>query len=300
VVAYFRLLWYKMKISEIIILLRPYQWVKNLFVFAPLFFSFDFFLNNVINTIIVFILFSLLASSMYVFNDLMDIQEDKNHPKKKLRPLASGKISKNTARFLIVTFSLFSLFMAYTLNQKLFIVLLIYFILNIAYSLKLKHITIVDIFVIATGFVLRLFAGASVIDNKLSMWIIIMTFLLALFLAVAKRRDDIILASQGKATRKNIDGYNLEFVNAVMVFMSGVIVVAYILYTVSGDVINHFHTHYLYLTAFFVILGIMRYMQITFVEQNSGNPTKIALKDKFLQITIVLWLISFLLVVKVL
>jgi 4-hydroxybenzoate polyprenyltransferase len=289
-----------MKTSEIIILLRPYQWVKNLFVFAPLFFSFDFFLNNVINTIIVFILFSLLASSMYVFNDLMDIQEDKNHPKKKLRPLASGKISKNTARFLIATFSLFSLFVAYMLNQKLFIVLLIYFILNIAYSLKLKHITIVDIFVIATGFVLRLFAGASVIDNKLSMWIIIMTFLLALFLAVAKRRDDLILASQGKATRKNIDGYNLEFVNAVMVFMSGVIVVAYILYTVSGDVINRFHTHYLYLTAFFVILGIMRYMQITFVEQNSGNPTKIALKDKFLQITIVLWLISFLLVVKIL
>jgi len=289
-----------MKTSEIIILLRPYQWVKNLFVFAPLFFSFDFFLNNVINTIIVFILFSLLASSMYVFNDLMDIQEDKNHPNKKLRPLASGKVSKNTARFLIATFSLFSLFMAYMLNQRLFIVLLIYFILNIAYSLKLKHIAIVDIFVIATGFVLRLFAGASVINIKLSMWIIIMTFLLALFLAVAKRRDDIILASQGKSTRKNIDGYNLEFVNAVMVFMSGVIVVAYILYTVSGDVINHFHTHYLYLTAFFVILGIMRYMQITFVEQNSGNPTKIALKDKFLQITIVLWLISFLLVVKVL
>jgi 4-hydroxybenzoate polyprenyltransferase len=230
----------------------------------------------------------------------MDIQEDKNHPNKKLRPLASGKVSKNTARFLIATFSLFSLFMAYMLNQRLFIVLLIYFILNIAYSLKLKHIAIVDIFVIATGFVLRLFAGASVINIKLSMWIIIMTFLLALFLAVAKRRDDIILASQGKSTRKNIDGYNLEFVNAVMVFMSGVIVVAYILYTVSGDVINHFHTHYLYLTAFFVILGIMRYMQITFVEQNSGNPTKIALKDKFLQITIVLWLISFLLVVKVL
>jgi 4-hydroxybenzoate polyprenyltransferase len=175
-----------------------------------------------------------------------------------------------------------------------------YFILNIAYSIKLKHITIVDIFVIAIGFVLRLFAGASVIDNKLSMWIIIMTFLLALFLAVAKRRDDIILASQGKATRKNIDGYNLEFVNAVMVFMSGVIVVAYILYTVSEDVINRFHTRYLYLTTFFVILGIMRYMQITFVEQNSGNPTKLVLKDGFLQITIVLWLISFLSVVKVL
>jgi len=288
------------KTSEIIILLRPHQWVKNLFVFAPLFFSFNFSLNNAINTIIVFILFSLLASSMYVFNDVMDIEEDKNHPKKRLRPLASGKVSKSTARFLIATFSLFPLFVAYVQNQRLFIVLLIYFILNTAYSIKLKHITIVDIFVIAIGFVLRLFAGASVIDNKLSMWIIIMTFLLALFLAVAKRRDDIILASQGKATRKNIDGYNLEFVNAVMVFMSGVIVVAYILYTVSEDVINRFHTRYLYLTTFFVILGIMRYMQITFVEQNSGNPTKLVLKDGFLQITIVLWLISFLSVVKVL
>lgn len=172
--------------------------------------------------------------------------------------------------------------------------------MNIAYSLGLKHITIVDIFIIASGFVLRLFAGASVIDNQLSMWIIIMTFLLALFLAVAKRRDDVLLSSQGKETRKNIDGYNLEFVNAVMVFMSGVIVVAYILYTVSDEVIERLNSQYLFLTTFFVILGIMRYMQLTFVEQNSGSPTKIVLKDRFLQITIMFWLASFFVVVKAL
>lgn len=284
--------------KNVLQLLRPHQYIKNLFVFAPLFFSFNFVLDDVINTFIVFILFSLIASSIYVLNDYMDIEEDKQHPKKKFRPLASGKVSKNSAKILFLLLSVISLISAYFLNTNLFLVLIIYFILNVAYSLKLKHITIVDIFIIATGFVLRLFAGASVIENQLSMWIIIMTFLLALFLAVAKRRDDVVLASQGKETRKNIDGYNLEFVNAVMVFMSGVIVVAYILYTVSEEVIRRLNSEYLYLTSFFVILGIMRYMQITFVEQNSGSPTKLILKDRFLQITIFLWLVSFFVIVK--
>ena len=284
--------------KNIIKLLRPHQYIKNIFVFAPLFFSFTFIIKDIINTSIVFVLFSLIASSIYVLNDYMDIEEDKQHPKKKYRPLASGKLNKNTAKLLIVILSSVSLISAYFINKDLFIVLLMYFILNIAYSLKLKHITIVDIFIIATGFVLRLFAGASVINNNLSMWIIILTFLLALFLALAKRRDDVLLSSEGKETRKNIDGYNLEFVNATMVFMSAVIVVSYILYTVSDDVIKRLNTQYLYLTAFFVILGIMRYMQITFVENNSGSPTKLILKDRFLQITIILWLMSFFIIVK--
>lgn len=285
--------------NQIIKLLRPHQYVKNIFIFAPLFFSFTFIQKDINNTIIVFILFSLIASSIYVLNDYMDIEEDKQHPKKKYRPLASGRVGKNTAKILIVFLSSVSLISAYLININLFVVLVVYFILNIAYSLKLKHITIVDIFIIATGFVLRLFAGASVIENQLSMWIIILTFLLALFLAVAKRRDDVLLAFEGKETRKNIDGYNLEFVNATMVFMSGVIVVSYILYTVSGEVLTRLHTQHLYLTAFFVILGIMRYMQITFVEGNSGSPTKLVLKDRFLQITIVLWLVSFFIIVNI-
>lgn len=284
--------------NEIIKLLRPHQYIKNLFVFAPLFFSFQFVSADILNTIIAFVLFSILSSSIYVLNDLMDIEEDKRHPTKRFRPLASGKVSRNTANVLIVLLSSVSLVTSFVLNTNLFVVLMIYFVLNIAYSLKLKHITIVDIFIIATGFVLRLFAGASAIDNRLSMWIIIITFLLALFLAVAKRRDDVLLASKGKETRKNIDGYNLEFVNAVMVFMAGVIVVAYILYTVSNEVIARVGSRYLFLTTFFVILGIMRYMQITFVENNSGSPTKLVLKDRFLQVTIILWLISFFIIAK--
>jgi 4-hydroxybenzoate polyprenyltransferase len=284
---------------KIINLLRVHQYIKNLFIFAPLLFSFHITYENIINSLIAFILFSLLASSIYVLNDYMDINEDKKHPKKKNRPLASGEITKNMAKMLIILLSVVSLASSFFINKRLFVVLLIYFILNIAYSLKLKHITIIDIFIIATGFVLRLFAGSSVIQTSLSMWIIIMTFLLALFLAIAKRRDDVLLFAQGKETRKNIDGYNIEFVNATMVFMSGVIVVSYILYTVSEDVIKRLGTNYLYLTSFFVILGIMRYMQITFVEENSGSPTKIVLKDKFLQITILFWLLSFYIVVNI-
>lgn len=285
--------------KEVITLLRPHQYIKNLFIFAPLLFSFSFESSSIINSIIAFILFSLIASSIYVFNDFMDIEEDKQHPKKRFRPLASGEVSKSTAKVLIVLLSSISLVASFFVSQGLFFVLFIYFSLNIAYSLKLKHISIVDIFIIATGFVLRLFAGSSVIDANLSMWIIVITFLLALFLAIAKRRDDVLLSIEGKETRKNIDGYNLEFVNATMILMAGTIIVSYILYTISPEVMGRLSCSYLYLTSFFVILGVIRYMQITFVEQNSGSPTKIVLKDRLLQLTIVFWLLSFITIVKI-
>jgi 4-hydroxybenzoate polyprenyltransferase len=228
----------------------------------------------------------------------MDINEDRAHPTKKYRPIASGAVSTKRAKSLILVLSLTSLSLSLILSFKLFIVLLIYFILNILYSIKLKHIAILDIFIIATGFVLRLFAGSVVTDINLSMWIILMTFLLAIFLALAKRRDDVLLSLEGQETRKNIDGYNLEFVNAAMVLMAGVVVVSYIQYTISPEVIERIGTEYLYLTSFFVVLGILRYMQITFVEQDSGSPSKIVIRDTFLKVTILFWLISFLVVTK--
>ena len=285
--------------NNIIVLLRPEQYVKNLFVFAPLFFSFKFNIINISNSLLAFFLFSLVASSAYIFNDLIDIDDDRNHPIKKLRPLADEKISFASAKILILSLAAIPLLIAATINMNLFFVLFLYLILNFMYSLKLKHITIIDISIIATGFVLRLFAGSFSINEDLSMWIIIMTFLLALFLALAKRRDDVLLAISGTKTRKNIDGYNLEFINSAMALMSGIIVVAYILFTTSAETINKFHTEYLYVTSFFVILGILRYMQITFVEKDSGNPTYILYKDRFLQTIIISWLISFYLMVKV-
>jgi 4-hydroxybenzoate polyprenyltransferase len=281
-------------------LLRPQHYIKNIFIFAPLFFSFSFSKSNFISSSVAFLLFSIIASSIYIFNDLADIEEDKQHPKKKNRPLASGTVNPSFAIFIIVLLSSISLICALFKDTELFMVLLIYFFLNIAYSLKLKHISLLDIFTIAIGFVLRLFAGATVIKAPLSPWIIIMTFLLALFLAVSKRRDDVMLSLQGKVTRKNIDGYNYEFVNAAMVFMSGVIVVAYILYTISDEVTSRLGTKLLFLTTAFVILGIFRYMQISFVEQNCESPVKIVYKDRFIQLTILFWLISFFTIVKLL
>ena len=285
--------------SEIFKLLRVHQYIKNLFIFTPLLFSFSFSNSeNNFNTLLAFLLFSLLASSIYIFNDLMDIKEDQAHPKKRYRPLASGNISTQTAKVLMFLLALFALSVSLILNTNLFIVLISYFILNILYSLKLKHISILDIFIIATGFVLRLFAGWAVTGIELSMWIILMTFLLAIFLALAKRRDDVLLSRRGQETRKNIDGYNLEFVNAAMVLMAGVVIVSYIQYTISAEVISRLGSHYLYLTSFFVILGVLRYMQITFVEQDSGSPTKIVIKDMFMKLTILFWLISFFIIVK--
>lgn len=265
----------------------------------PLLFSLRFSDTTALaHSMVAFVLFSLMASSIYVFNDLLDVEEDKKHPTKRFRPLAKGSISGANAKIIIAILSIASLLASFAFNKNLFIVLFVYFILNIFYSIKLKHIAIVDIFIIATGFVLRLFAGSSVSNVPLSMWIILLTFLLAIFLALAKRRDDVLLSQEGKETRKNIDGYNLEFVNASMVLMAGVVIVSYIQYTISEDVIERLGTSNLYLSAFFVILGILRYMQITFVEEDSANPTKIVLRDRFLKLTILFWLVSFIAIVQ--
>jgi len=285
-------------LKEIFQLLRVHQYIKNLFIFTPLLFSFSNSIYLYFQATIAFILFSLLASGIYIFNDLNDIDEDKLHPTKSRRPVASGKISLKFARNIFLALSATSLIFAYFINFQMFGILFFYFILNILYSIKLKHIAILDIFIISTGFVLRLFVGSVVTGVILSKWIIIMTFLLALFLALAKRRDDVLLANRGAKTRKNIDGYNLEFINLTMVLMAGVVIVSYILYTVSNEVVTKIGSDNLYLTSIFVILGVFRYMQITFVEELSGSPTKVVLKDRYTQISIFLWFISFYLVIK--
>jgi len=247
-----------------------------------------------INAIIAFIAFSLSASAIYILNDYKDIEEDRLHPKKKYRPLASGAISKKVALFLMGMLFLAGLFLMANISVLSVGILSLYILLNISYCFYLKHIAIVDVFIIAIGFVLRLFVGSSVTETSLSMWIVIMTFLLALFMALAKRRDDVLLfLGTGKKMRKVIDGYNLQLIDSAMIIMASVVIVAYILFCTSVEVINRMQNEYLYLTTLFVILGILRYLQVTFVEENSGSPTRIVLKDKFMQITIVAWLCSF-------
>jgi len=275
--------------------MRPHQYIKNLFIFLPLFFALKITnLELFLSAVLAFIAFSLTASGVYILNDYHDIEEDRQHPKKKNRPLASGAISKSQAIVLMtVLFCIGFILMAF-LSLEAFGILVAYVILNIAYSLFLKHIAIADVMVIAIGFVLRLFVGSTVTDIPLSMWIVLMTFLLALFMALAKRRDDVLIyLDTGKKMRKVIDGYNLQFLDTAMSIMASVVIVAYIMYVTSPEVIERIHSQYLYLTSFFVILGILRYLKIAFVNQDSGSPTKIVLKDRFMQLILIGWIISF-------
>ncbi len=280
---------------NIIKLMRPHQYIKNLFIFLPLFFALK--ITNttlLIQALIAFVAFSLSASAIYTLNDYYDIEDDRVHPKKKTRPLASGAISKPQAITIMGILFSIGFGLMYLLSLKATLILATYVVMNIAYSIWLKHIAILDITTIAIGFVLRLFIGSAVTGIALSMWIVIMTFLLALFMALAKRRDDVLIYLEtGKKMRRVIDGYNLQFLDGAMMIMASVVIVSYTLYTTSAEVVARVGSQYLYLTALFVILGIMRYLQIAFVLLDSGSPTKIVLGDRFIQFTLLGWIVSF-------
>lgn len=281
--------------KDFINLLRPWQWTKNLFILLPLFFALQInHLDLLTKAGAAFLSFCLIASAIYILNDWLDIEEDRLHPKKKERPLVAEKISKKVAAVAMVIFLSSGLILSYLINIYMLYLVLLYVGLNIVYTIKLKHIPIVDIFIIASGFVIRIFIGGVVTHIKIYPWIVIMTFLLALLLSLAKRRDDVlILLETNDRTRKSIDGYNLAFIDMFMMAMAAITIVAYIMYTMSPEIMLKFRTDKLYFTTFFVILGIMRYMQITLVEKKSGSPTEVLLKDRFLQFTIFCWIITF-------
>jgi 4-hydroxybenzoate polyprenyltransferase len=244
--------------------------------------------------LLAFIGFSLLASAVYVFNDWIDRHEDAQHPEKKSRPIAAGRIKAPTAFSFLALLLFFGSITSYLVSLEVLFLVLTYLILNLAYTLKLKHIAIIDIVVIATGFVLRLLVGAEATQVDLSHWIIVMTFLLALFLSLAKRRDDVLIyLKTDQKMRKVIDGYNLKFLDAAMVMTSTIVIVAYVLWSISPEVADRLNTQNIYLTAVFVVLGILRYMQIAFVEEQSGNPSKVLLRDRFIQLTLIGWLSAF-------
>jgi len=284
-----------MKTLSLIRLMRLHQYIKNLFIFLPLFFALKIMdIPLLIHAFIAFIAFSLVASAIYTFNDYHDIEEDRQHPIKRNRPLASGAITKSQALIIIAILVVGGVGLMTTLSFKAVGILSVYVVMNIAYTFYLKHIAILDIVTIAIGFVLRLFIGSAVTDIPLSMWIVVMTFLLALFMALAKRRDDVLIfLDTGKKMRKTVDGYNLQFLDTSMAIMASVVIVAYTIYTTSPEVIARVHSEYLYLTALFVILGVLRYLQVAFVFKDSGSPTKIVLKDRFMQLTLLGWVISF-------
>lgn len=276
-------------------LLRPSHWAKNLFLYIPLFFAGEIFnLQKVVELLIGFLAFSLIASSIYVINDYKDVEADRLHPVKCKRPIASGAVSKPAALVFFVLCLAIGGLLAWYVKPKFAFVVGIYFIINILYTFGLKNISILDILILSTGFVLRVKAGGVAGSVAVSEWLMIMVFLLALFMAIAKRRDDVLIKTQsGQDMRKAVKGYNMDFMNVMLALVSAVIIVAYLMYTMAPVTMARFGTYRLYYTCLFVIGGLLRYLQITYVENNTGSPTKILYKDRFIQLTILLWVLSF-------
>jgi len=291
-----------MMTKELLNLIRPYQWIKNVFVLIPLFFGQQ--LTNESKWLILlyaFIAFCMASSGVYCLNDICDAESDRIHPTKCKRPIASGKISRNQGLIMMGICWMLAIGFAYLAgigNRDKMIksvsIIGIYIIMNVLYCVKLKNISIIDLMIVSAGFLLRLLEGGIVSDIVLSQWIIMMTFLLAIFITIAKRRDDVAMfETSGVVHRANISRYNLSFMNISLGITASVTMVCYIMYTLSEEVVARMGSKYVFFTGLFVFAGIMRYLQLAIVELKSGNPIKVMMRDRFMQICVVGWIVAF-------
>jgi 4-hydroxybenzoate polyprenyltransferase len=280
-------------------LLRPHQWIKNLFVAAPLFFTPEAVSTEAVLRVLAGIAcFCLLASAVYVMNDYADREADSRHPVKCLRPIACGEVSLATARLLLAGLLAVGMVASFTLSVAFGALAALYFVQNLAYSLGLKNLSIVDVLVITLGFVIRVYAGAVLIGVVPSAWIIVCTGLLALFLALGKRRDDLV-RSLDDGHRRSLEGYSKHFLDTAISITLGALLVSYITYTTDETVMVRFGSQGLFLTVPFVVAGIFRYLQIVLVEERSGSPTKIVTSDPFLIGCLALWALTFIFLIHV-
>jgi len=274
--------------------MRPKQWVKNGVIFAALIFDHHLFqLGLLLNTIAGFALLCVLSSTVYIVNDLADIEKDRQHPRKRLRPLASGALKKETAIAAAILLPLVALPLAFLLDLGFAVVALIYLAVNLLYSFQLKHYVIVDVLVVALGYLLRVTAGALVIDVAISPWLYICMTLLALFMGFGKRRGELMLLNRngqtngGQSSRKVLEEYSLPFLDEMINLVSSTTVMAYSLYTFSAD--NLPKNHAMMLTIPFVLYGIFRYLYLIHIRGEGGAPDELVLTDRPLQVTFGLW-----------
>jgi 4-hydroxybenzoate polyprenyltransferase len=283
--------------SPYIKLIRPKDWAKNLFLFLPVFFGGKLLdIPRLPHLLAGFFAFCFVASTVYIVNDYRDREDDRKHPKKSKRPLASGAVKPATAVVIAIFLLLAGFTLAYIADTRFRFLLILgtYFALNMGYSLGLKNIPILDILIVAMGFSFRAKAGGVITNIDVSVWLNLMVFLLALLMAIAKRRDDIILKMEtGLDMRKAIKGYNVDFLNIMLAMVSGISIMVYIMYCVSPVTTSNLKTYHLYYTCIFVVAGLMRYLQITLVKNEAGSPTEILYKDRFIQVTILLWVAAF-------
>ncbi len=277
-------------LTALIKTMRPRQWTKNVFIFAALVFDKQLFnVDAFLRTLAGFALFCLISSSVYIFNDLADVEADRQHPEKKNRPIASGKLPVRAAWIAGIALVAITVGISYFLAPGFEAVVVFYFLLNVAYSKWLKHIPIVDVLVIAAGFVLRVHAGVTLIAvERFSPWLYVVMTLLSLFLGFGKRRAEIALLAHGAGShRKVLDGYTLPLLDQYIMIVSATTIVAYSLYTFSAP--NVPENHSMMLTIPFVVYTIFRYMYLIQVEHAGGAPEEILLSDRPFQIAMILW-----------
>ena len=272
------------------------HWIKNTFVFLPMFFNKQFYyFDTILLGLLAFISFSLISSAVYCFNDIVDVDFDKNHIDKKYRPLAKGTITKAFAKRIAISFFLFGIILgSFLINKEFVFVLVLYFILNIGYTFGLKKIIVLDILMISFGFVLRVLAGGVATETPLTYWILIMVFLLAIFLTLGKRRDEVLFFNDTNIlVRENIEYYNIKIIDKFLYGIATLLIILYIIYSFSKNAINNYGSDYIFITAIFVIAGMIRYFNLILRRSNSANPTKILWSDNVMQLIVLGWILCF-------
>jgi 4-hydroxybenzoate polyprenyltransferase len=279
--------WFKLALST----MRPHQWVKNLFIFAPLLFGRKLTdVSAVIQALQAFGVFCFLSSALYIFNDWLDAEEDRAHPEKRNRPISSGDLPIIVALTVAAVLGAAALLLAWKLGTNFFLIALLYLVLTLSYCLSLKRIMILDCIVIASGFVLRVVGGAVAIMVAPTHWLIACAFLLALFLAFSKRRQELlILSANASEHRKVLGQYSVSYLEQINIILIGAAVVSYALYTVAPETIERFGTDALIYGTVFVIYGMFRYLALINNPDNGGNPSRMLLNDRPLMITLAIW-----------
>lgn len=287
------------KLKHLIVSMRPGQWTKNLFVFAGLIFSGNLFHPEILFRVgSGFILFSLVAGSIYIFNDIIDVEYDRAHPEKKNRPLAAGLLSVSVAYPGAIVLATAGLIGGLTLDKGFFVIILSYLIINFAYTIKIKKMVILDIMCISSGFVLRVLAGTELAEVTPSDWLILCTIMLSLFLGFSKRRHELIITgAKAFSHRKVLGEYSLSFLDQMIAVATACTVMSYALYTVSPQTVYRFGTRNLVLSIPFVIYGIYRYLYLIHQKNMGGNPTRELVRDIPLLINAFLWALVVVLII---
>ena len=277
-----------------LLMLRPYQWTKNLLLFSGLIFSTSFFVgNDLLISILAFMIFCITSSGIYILNDLRDINHDRLNPAKMNRPLAAGKISNLKAIIIMILLLVASVTSAFILDKNFFIIILIYVCLNIAYSFGLKNIVLLDAMIVAIGFLLRVFAGCVIIHVEVTPWLFICTFSLALTLSFGKRRNELNeLKQEAKKFRGTLEFYSTQLLDIILTICSATAVVTYSLYTMANETVQRFGNQHLIITMPFVMYGIFRFLYLIYTKNKGGDPTKLLLLDFPSIVNGVLWIAS--------